>query len=446
MVQDALDGKIDFIVTKSVSRFARNTVDTIATVRLLKEKGIEIFFEKENIRSFDSKSELVLTIMASLAQEESRSISENVTWGQRKRMADGKVSLPYGQFLGYEKGEDGLPKIVESQAEVVRLIYKMYLNGRTVTAIASHLTERGIPTPAGRRKWNVSTVLSILQNEKYKGDALLQKVFTVDFLTKVTKRNEGEFPQYYVEDSHPAIISPEMFDLVQAEIRRHKATGKNRSGAHCFSGMVICGECGGFYGSKTWHSTSKYSRTVWQCNEKYKAKGAVKCHTPHLNQATLEWAFTEAFNRVLTDKDRYIADYDTIVRTLTDTVALDSEAAKLNEEIVEVYELLRRAMEENARIALDQDEYARRSRKLEARYAEAKKRLAAIADEKQQRAARREKLNRFLADISRQNGLVAEFDESLWRATVESVTVHSEKDVAFTFRDGTEVHVDCRGK
>ncbi|MDR1953214.1 MAG: recombinase family protein, partial [Clostridiales Family XIII bacterium] len=160
----------------------------------------------------------------------------------------------------------------------------------------------------------------------------------------------------------------------------------------------------------------------------------------------LEWAFTEAFNRVLTDKDRYIADYDTIVRTLTDTAALDSEAAKLNEEIVEVYELLRRAMEENARIALDQDEYARRSRKLEARYAEAKKRLAAIADEKQQRTARREKLNRFLADIRRQDGLVAEFDESLWRATVESVTVHSEKDVAFTFRDGTEIHVDVRGK
>ena len=207
MIADALDGKIDLILTKSVSRFARNTVDSLTTVRQLKEKGVEIYFEKESIYTLDSKGELLITIMSSLAQEESRSLSENVTWGQRKRMQDGKVSLPYGQFLGYEKGEDGLPKIVEAEAEIVRLIYKMYLNGKTVTAIASYLTARGVPTPAGKRKWNVSTVLSILQNEKYKGDALLQKKYTVDFLSKKTKVNEGEIPQYYVENSHPAIIT-----------------------------------------------------------------------------------------------------------------------------------------------------------------------------------------------------------------------------------------------
>lgn len=361
-------------------------------------------------------------------------------------MQDGKVSLPYSQFLGYEKGENGLPMIVEAEAEIVRLIYKMYLNGKTITAIAKYLTDEGVPTPAGKQKWNVSTILSILQNEKYKGDALLQKKFTVDFLTKVTKRNEGEIPQYYVENSHPAIVSPEMFDLVQAEIKKHRETGKNRSGTHCFSGMIICGECEGFYGSKTWHSTSKYRRTVWQCNEKYKEKGSVRCETPHLNQATLEWAFTEAFNRVLGDKDRYIADYDAIVRTLTDTAELDAEAEKLNEEIVEIYELIHRAMEENARVALDQDEYNRRNGELEERYDAAKRRLAVITDERQERMVRKEKLNRFLSDLRKRDGLLTEFDESLWRATVDSVTVHSEKNVAFTFRDGTEIHVDVRGK
>ena len=179
-------------MTKSVSRFARNTVDTLTTVRKLKEKGIEVYFEKENIYTLDSKGELLITIMSSLAQEESRSISENTTWGQRKRFADGKVSLPYKKFLGYERGEDGIPQIVEKEAKIVRLIYRLFLEGRTTTGIATHLTRLKVPTPAGKEKWTTSTIKSFLTNEKYKGDALLQKSYTVDFLTKKKKKNEGE--------------------------------------------------------------------------------------------------------------------------------------------------------------------------------------------------------------------------------------------------------------
>ena len=208
MIRDALAGKIDLIVTKSVSRFARNTVDSLTTIRKLKEAGCECFFQKENIMTFDSKGELLITIMSSLAQEESRSISENVTWGQRKRFSDGKVSIPYGQFLGYRKGADGLPEIVPEDAEVVRRIYRELLQGKSTNAIAAMLTEEGIPTPGKKTVWQRATVESILRNEKYKGSALLQKSFTVDFLTKKTKVNEGEVPQYYVEDSHPAIIEP----------------------------------------------------------------------------------------------------------------------------------------------------------------------------------------------------------------------------------------------
>ena len=175
MVSDALAGKIDLIITKSVSRFARNTVDSLSTVRKLKEKGVEVYFEKENIYTFDGKGELLITIMSSLAQEESRSISENVTWGVRKRMADGKVSLPYARFLGYEKGEDGLPKIVESEAAIVRQIYRHFMEGKTPSAIAKLLECDGIPSPGGSKVWQVATVRSILTNEKYKGDALLHK-------------------------------------------------------------------------------------------------------------------------------------------------------------------------------------------------------------------------------------------------------------------------------
>lgn len=222
MIDAALYGRIDLIVTKSVSRFARNTVDSLSTIRKLKEKGVEVYFEKENIWTLDSKGELLLTIMSSLAQEESRSISENITWGKRKSASDGKVSLAYRNFLGYEKGPNGTPVINQEQAKTVRRIYRNFMAGQTAWAIAKELTADGIPTPAGKSQWHTTTVESILTNEKYKGAALLQKTFTVDYLSKKIKTNEGEVPQYFVEDSHPAIIPPEEWDQVQKEfVRRH---------------------------------------------------------------------------------------------------------------------------------------------------------------------------------------------------------------------------------
>lgn len=238
MIEDALAGKIDLIVTKSVSRFARNTVDSLVTIRKLKEKGVQVYFEKENIYTFDGKGELLLTIMSSLAQEESRSISENVTWGQRKRFADGKVNLPYKNFLGYRKGADGFPEVIPEEAVIVRRIYSRFMAGQTTAMIAKDLTADGILTPARKQRWQSSTVESILKNEKYKGAALLQKCFTVDFLTKKRKVNEGEVPQYYVEHSHEPIISPEEFDKVQAEFERRKQLGRQYSGKSIFASRM----------------------------------------------------------------------------------------------------------------------------------------------------------------------------------------------------------------
>ena len=215
MIQLALNGGIDIILTKSISRFARNTVDTLQTVRNLKAAGVEVIFEKENLHTFDSRCEMMLTIMSSLAQEESRSISENVRWGKQKSMRDGKVNLAYSHFLGYKKGPDGRPEIVEEEAVIIREIYDLFLSGRTLNEIAMMLTEMGVSTPAGKSKWCVSTVRSILSNEKYKGEALLQKTYTVDYLTKEVRKNTGEVPSVRVRNSHEAIIEPEVFDLVQ---------------------------------------------------------------------------------------------------------------------------------------------------------------------------------------------------------------------------------------
>lgn len=436
MVEDALNGKIDLIITKSVSRFARNTVDTLTTVRLLKEKGIEVFFEKENIYTLDSKGELLITIMSSLAQEESRSISENVTWGQRKRFADGKVNLPYGHFLGYEKGEDGLPKIVEKEAEVVRLIYRLFLEGKTPSGIAKCLTGEGIPTPSGKQRWQYSTVKSILTNEKYKGDALLQKVFTVDFLTKKRKINEGEVPQYYVENSHPAIISRETFDLVQEEFRKRKAGGRYTSGISCFASRIVCADCGGFYGRKVWHSNSKYANSLWQCNNKF--KGEI-CGTPHLKEDILKRAFIDTFNTIIQNKDEVLAGYDRIIYKITDFSALEQENQRTEDECRIIEAALERLIAQNARASLDQDEYGRQYKDYTVRYEELRKQSQELSGEITRLKARRSQMTAFIDEISQQENLLGEFDESLWAATVSAVMVKRDKEIVFQFKDGTKI-------
>jgi DNA invertase Pin-like site-specific DNA recombinase len=439
MVEDALCGKIDLIITKSVSRFARNTVDTIATVRLLKAKGVEIYFEKENIRSFDGKSELVLTIMASLAQEESRSISENVTWGKRKRMADGKFNLPYKRFLGYEKGDDGNPKIVEREAEIVRLIYGWFLEGRGYRDIAERLTGQNIPTPGGKTLWSVSTVRSILTNEKYAGNALLQKKFTVDFLTKKQKANEGEVPQYYVENSHPAIVSPETFELVQGEIRRRQGCGKALSGKGLFFGKIICGQCGGFYGSKVWHSTDRYRRRVWLCNRKYR-KGT-RCATPHLGEDAVKTAFVRAYAALVANKERYMAQYMLQAEKLANSASFDEETARLRMECAEASAMAEDCIRQNAKSSEDQDRCKRRYDELTARYDLAKTKLEEATKAKLSESATKAKLTRFVEILRQSDEAPKTFDEHLWNAAAESVTVYAKDDVVVTFRSGTKIRV-----
>ena len=438
MIADALDEKIDLIITKSISRFARNTVDSLITVRKLKEKGIDIFFEKENIHTLDAKGELLITIMSSLAQEESRSISENVTWGQRKRFADGKVSLPYKRFLGYTKGSDGLPEIVPEEAVVVRLIYRLFLYGKTPSAIASYLTDEDIRTPSGKTVWRASVVESILTNEKYKGDALLQKKFTVDFLTKKQKVNEGEVPQYYVANSHPAIIEPELFDLVQYEMKRRKADGRWTSCTHPFSGKIFCGECGGVYGSKVWHSNTPYRAVVWQCNEKHRGQ---HCTTTHFTEREMQSAFLAAFNQTLEERNEITAAYQDVMETLTDTTDLDAEKARLQNEMEVTVELTRKAIADNAHSALDQQEYQQRYNDLCQRYEKAQARLSEVEDQRLERTAKRVKIKLFLEQLNARDTLVETFDEELWYSTVDFVTVLENKELIFTFRDGRKVQI-----
>lgn len=437
MVEDALAGRIDLIITKSVSRFARNTVDSLTTIRKLKEHKVECYFEKENIWTFDGKGELLLTIMSSLAQEESRSISENCTWGQRKRFADGKVTVPFKRFLGYDRGEDGNLVINEEQAEIVRRIYGMFLQGRSPFAIAKVLTKEGIPTPGGKKNWSGSTVRSILTNEKYKGDALLQKVYTVDFLSKKKKVNEGEVPQYYVEHNHDAIIEPAMFEAVQKQMAlRHPGTNR-QSSAGLFSSKIKCGDCGSWYGSKVWHSTSKYRKIVWQCNHKF--DGGEKCCTPHLDEETIKELFIKALNILTTEKDEIAANFHAIKGQIFNTEELETEQSQLQEELNVVAELMQQCVKENAHVARDQTEYQARYDGLAERFDRTKARLDEVGNAITERQAKKEQIERFLARLERQDGVVTEFDEDQWYSMVDFVTVFNKEDIRFIFKDGTVI-------
>ena len=287
MVADALTGDIDLIVTKSISRFARNTVDTLNTIRQLKAANVEVFFEKENIYTMDSKGEFLITLLSSIAEEESRSISENVKWGQRKRFADGKYSVPYKHFLGYHKGADGNMEIVPEEAKVVRWIYHMFLEGIAPSAIATILTTTNIPSPAGGNQWWPKTVMSILTNEKYYGAARLQKTYIADHITHEKRVNNGELPSYFVENGHPGIVPKAVFIEVQDRL---KHPDRNSSSFTLFANQIYCADCGGTYGRQYWHSTT-YNNPVWKCGHRHRHHSG--CQTPHLYEVLLIGAFRD---------------------------------------------------------------------------------------------------------------------------------------------------------
>lgn len=285
MMEDCEAGKIDLILTKSVSRFARNTVDSVSAIRKLKSMGIGVYFEKEAIWTLDSKGEFLITLMSSLAQEESRSISENVQWGHRKRFADGKSSLGYSRFLGYDRGPNKYEMVInEEQAVTVRKIFRLFLQGYTPHTIAHIMTTDCELTASGTTKWNGATIRRMLSNEKYKGDALLQKEFTVDYLQKKTKKNEGELPQYYVEGDHEPIIDPWLFDYVQAVLKNRTLIDNRYSGVGVLATKVMCGKCGAYFGPRPWHSTS-YNNLVWQCRNLYNSER--RCKTTNIYDSLL---------------------------------------------------------------------------------------------------------------------------------------------------------------
>jgi DNA invertase Pin-like site-specific DNA recombinase len=439
MIKDALNGKINLIITKSISRFARNTLDTISYVRKLKAKGIEVYFEKENLWTLDPKSELILTIMASIAQEESRSISQNVTWGKRVGFQEGKVSFAYKRFLGYKKEDDKIV-IDEDQAVIVRMIYRMFLvEGKTPTGIARYLKSQNIKTPSGKSaNWTKNTITSILTNEKYKGDALLQKTYTVNYLNHTKAVNNGQIPQYYVENNHPAIIDRDTWEQVQIEMKRRNKLGAHYSSADVFASKLICEDCGSFYGKKKWHTNTKYERFVYQCNSKF-LKGKDKCKTPHFNEDEIKKKFIQSYNIMMEDKERIIQDVKNIIKLLSDTTDIESEITKLDYELEIVSKHARKLVKENSKTGISFEYYNRKYKDIQNRYEELKIKRDDLINTKMNKESQALKMRTYLNNIIQSEDELMQWNVSVWMLMVESAVVHRDSSITFKYRDSEEL-------
>ena len=437
MIKDCELGKIDLIYTKSVSRFARNVVDSILTIRHLCSIGVEVYFEKENIWTFDPKMEMTLSLMSTLAQEESRSISENVKMGKRWTYQKGKVSLPYGLFLGYRKGEDGLPEIVEEEAKIIRNIYRWFLNGKmTSSGIADKLNSLKITTKTGS-KFTKNNIDSILTNEKYKGCALLQKGYVKNYLDHKVVKNNGEIPQYFVNDSHPYIIEPLIWEEVQLEIERRKRVGRSYSSTDIFATKLKCECCGSYYGRKVWHSNSQYKTFIYQCNSKFENK----CISPHLKEETVKAMFVRAYNRSLEDKDEAIR----IDREALDVIMDGSSLKKRKEEILleadDINTLINQMVEQNKTTPQDQEEYQARYERLYSKYEKLESELSEVIKAESLLAAKKNRAELLIKQLEDADTNLDEFNDDIFTSFIEEMIVHQDKSITFVFWSGRKVKV-----
>ncbi len=433
MISECMEGHIDMIITKSISRFARNTLDCLRYIRQLKKKNIPVFFEKENINTMDSKGEVLLTIMASLAQQESESLSQNVKMGMQFRFQKGEVQVNHNRFMGYTKDEDGHLIIEPTEAEIVKRIYREYLQGASLKQIGDGLMKDGILTGAGKPKWRPESVKKILKNEKYIGDALLQKTYTVDVLTKKRVKNNGIVPQYYVENSHKPIIPRDLYMQVQEEMLRRSNlhSGVNRkkrvySSKYALSSIVYCSKCGDIYRRIAWNNRGKHS-TVWRCVNRVE-HGPDCCDAPTVQEEELQNAVVKAINTALGGKDEMLTALEkniAMVLALEDETSMESLDAKL-EELQQ--ELLKRA---NAR--QDYEDLADEIDLLR----EQKQNAMAENAEREGLKQRIAEMQQFLAE---QRGTIQEYDEQIVRKLIEKITVHDEK-VTVVFKSGMEIDV-----
>ena len=449
MITACKRGHIDLIITKSLSRFARNTVDCLETVRLLKANGIGVYFEKENINTLTESSEFLITLFSGFAQAESESLSKNVAWGKAKSAEAGKVTFQYKKMLGYRKGADGQPEIVPEEAEVIKRIYHRYLDGCTLGQIKRELDEDDVPTAQGVDSWSPAIIHNILTNEKYIGDALLQKTYVTDCISKKVKKNQGERAMYYVENNHPAIISREVFDQVRNEMTRRSSkrkvlqkSGKTElgkySGKYALTELLVCGECGSPYKRVTWARNGK-KRIVWRCVSRLEF-GTKYCHnSPTLDESKLHSAILAAMNEFAAIRQEVCPDVLTMAEEVKQ--ALSQAGAKLLE-LKKHLEAVSREQSDLLDRLLENMGDAELNAKMKALTDEKESLKAQILDTQQmevsleEQAARHQQMWDSIMECS---AGYTEFDDELVRQIIQKITVEDEETIRIHFRDSEMV-------
>ena len=444
MIAACKRGRIDMILTKSLSRFARNTVDCLDTIRMLKARNIGVLFEKENINTLTESSEFLITLFSSFAQAESESLSKNVSWGIRKSMEAGNVPMHYATLLGYRKGEDGNPEIVPEEAETVRQIYRWYIKGYSLAQIQKELETRGTKNAKGNTKWARNTVQSILTNEKYIGNAILQKTYTVDCISKSVRKNNGELPMILVENHHAPIISKAVFQWVQSEMKRRaskrrvqqksaKTEQGKYSGKYALTERLICGECGTPYKRCTWNIRGK-RKIVWRCVSRLEF-GKQYCHnSPTMEEAPLHHAITAAINQYAVQKSAETSALNLLEMVISGNDQGGKTIAQLQQEVLtitgEQERLLELLLED-----MDNPELTDRMQFLTTQ----KDQLQAEIQQRRDEAAQQETQQLRMEEIqnwvqSHPSGLT-EYDDQITRELIERITVVDAQLVRIKFLD-----------
>ena len=449
MITACKRGHIDLIITKSLSRFARNTVDCLETVRLLKANGIGVYFEKENINTLTESSEFLITLFSGFAQAESESLSKNVAWGKAKSAEAGKVTFQYKKMLGYRKGADGQPEIVPEEAEVIKRIYHRYLDGCTLGQIKRELDEDNVPTAQGVEFWSPAIIHNILTNEKYIGDALLQKTYVTDCISKKVKKNQGERAMYYVENNHPAIISREMFDQVRNEMTRRSSkrkvlqkSGKTElgkySGKYALTELLVCGECGSPYKRVTWARNGK-KRIVWRCVSRLEF-GTKYCHnSPTLDESKLHSAILAAMNEFAAIRQEVCPDVLAMAEEAKQ--ALSQAGAKLLE-LKKHMETVSREQSDLLDWLLENMGDAELNAKMKALTDEKESLKAQILDARQMEVSLEEQATRHQQmwdSIMECSAGYTEFADEFVRQIIQKITVEDEETIRIHFRDSEMV-------
>ena len=433
MIDDCRQGKIDMILTKSISRFSRNTVDCLKYTRELKDLNISVFFEKENINTLDTKGEVLMTIMAALAQQESESLSANVRLGIQFRNQAGKVRVNHNRFLGYTKDKEGKLIIVPEEADIVRRIYAEYMEGKSMLQIKRDLERDRIPNGAGNRRWHETNIRQILTNEKYIGDALIQKTFTLNTLEKKRVTNDGYAPKYYVEGDHEAIIDRDVFMRVQAELARRAniVTGgkrKNYNGRYALSGIVFCGHCEALYRRIKWNNRGKKT-TVWRCVSRVlKKESEIDCPSRTIKEEDLQNAVVTAVNDAWNRRGAVLPVLKENVRA----VLADSGA---EERLEAVNVAIKNKQAELLQAGIGQTEM------LETEMISLRDRKQEILNEITKNKEIQERVDEMTAFLNEQTETITEYSEPLVRKLVAKVTVYDEK-IEVEFKTGLKIEVE----